>query len=256
MIRDGMSYIKTAEQFNVSHSVIVRLKQRLNQTGSVKECQRTRKPLKTTPKEDRLLKRLARQWPFSTANTLRSRWIVNRRISRRTLNRRLTNTKFRANASATDNTPQNNQALMGTWPYGMEYQVVTESALVVWKLFLLTPVDGRVRLWRPRNTAFLQEHIVCTTAFGGYGVTVWGWFALKCKLDLYVLGGTFTGQKYRHQSLCSLVVPHFDDHPLASRPILMDDNVRPHRIHIVEDYLQQKSIELLPYQPCHRIWIQ
>ena len=113
MVRGGMSYIKTAERFNVSHSVIVRLKQRVNQTGSVKERQRTGKPLKTTPKEDRLLKRLARQWPFSTANTLRSRWIVNRRISRRTLNRRLTNTKFRANASATDNTPQNNQALMG-----------------------------------------------------------------------------------------------------------------------------------------------
>jgi hypothetical protein len=42
---------------------------------------------------------------------------------------RLTNTKFRAKASATDNTPQNNQALIGTLPYGMEYQVVAEGAL-------------------------------------------------------------------------------------------------------------------------------
>jgi hypothetical protein len=166
-----------------------------------------------TPKEDRLLKRHARQCPFITANTLRSRWMVNRRISRRTLNRRLSNTKFRAKASSTDNTPQNNQALMGTWPYGMEYQVVVESALIGWKLFLLTPVDGRVRVWRPRNTAFLQKHIVCTTAFGGAGVTVWGCFSLNCKLDLYVLGGILTGQKYLHQSLCSLVVPHCDCHP-------------------------------------------
>ena len=46
-----MSYIKTAEQFNVSHSAIVRLKQRVNQTGSVKECQRTRKPLKRPQKK-------------------------------------------------------------------------------------------------------------------------------------------------------------------------------------------------------------
>jgi transposase len=61
MVRGGMSYIKTAERFNVSHSVIVRLKQCVNQTGSVKERQRTGKPLKTTPKEDGLLKRLARQ---------------------------------------------------------------------------------------------------------------------------------------------------------------------------------------------------
>jgi transposase len=129
MVRGGMSYIKTAERFNVSHSVIVRLKQCVNQTGSVKERQRTGKPLKTTTKENGLIKRLARQWSFSTANTLRSRWIVNRRISRRTLKRRLTNTKFRAKASATDNTPQNNQALIGTLPYGMEYQVVAEGAL-------------------------------------------------------------------------------------------------------------------------------
>jgi hypothetical protein len=39
----GMSYIKTAERFNVSHSVIVRLKQRVNQTESVKERKKDRK---------------------------------------------------------------------------------------------------------------------------------------------------------------------------------------------------------------------
>jgi transposase len=84
------------KRFNVSHSVIVRLKQRVNQTGSVKERQRTERSLKMTPREDRLLKRLTRQQPFSTTNTLRSQWIVNGRISRRTVNRRLNSTMFRA----------------------------------------------------------------------------------------------------------------------------------------------------------------
>ena len=41
MIIGGMSYRQTTERFNVSHSVIVRLKQRVNQTGDVKERQRT-----------------------------------------------------------------------------------------------------------------------------------------------------------------------------------------------------------------------
>ena len=36
------------------------------------------------------------------------------------------------------------------------------------------------------------------------------------------------GQKYRDQILRSLVVPHFDGHPLASRSILMDGNARSH----------------------------
>jgi transposase len=86
---------QTAERFNVSHSVIVPLKQRVNQTGSVKELHRTERSLKMTPREDRLLKRLARQQPFSTTNTLRSQWIVNGRISRRTVSRRLNSARFR-----------------------------------------------------------------------------------------------------------------------------------------------------------------
>ena len=87
---------QTAERFNVSHSVIVRLKRRVNQTGSVKERQRTERSLKKTPREDRLLKRLARQLPFSTTNTLRSQWIVNGRISRWTVNRRPNSARFGA----------------------------------------------------------------------------------------------------------------------------------------------------------------
>jgi hypothetical protein len=64
-----------------------------------RECKRTprtERSLKMTPREDRFLKRLARQQPFSTTNTLRSRWIVNGRISRRTANRRLNSARFRA----------------------------------------------------------------------------------------------------------------------------------------------------------------
>ena len=76
---------------------------------------------------------------------------------------------------------------------------------------------------------------MCTTAFGGAGVTVWGCFSLNCKLDLYVLDGTLTGQKYSDQILHPLVVHHFDCHPLASRLILMNANVRTHRACIVQD---------------------
>jgi predicted metal-binding membrane protein len=45
----------------------------------------------------------------------------------------------------------------------------------IWsRYFCPHPVDGRVRIWRPRNTTFQQEHIVGTTAFGGGGFSVWG----------------------------------------------------------------------------------
>jgi transposase len=64
------AYRQTTERFNVSHSVIVRLKQRVNQTGNAKEHQRTWQLLKTARREDRLIKRFARQQLFSNANTL------------------------------------------------------------------------------------------------------------------------------------------------------------------------------------------
>ena len=260
MVRGGMSYRQTAERFNVSHSVIVRLKQRVNQTGSVQEHQRTWKSLKTTPRANRFLIGLARQQPFSTANTLRSRWIVNGRISRRTINRRLNNTRFRARRPIKRSLLTIcHKTVRLQWTRDHMRLNIRSWQRVHWSdesRFMLNPVDGRIRVWRQRNTAFLQEHIVDTTAFGGGGFPVWEWFSLNCRLDLYVLDGTLTGQMYHDQTLCPLVVPHFDCHPLASRPILMGDNARPHRARIVQDYLQQEAIELCIGQPCPRIWMR
>ena len=76
-----------------------------------------------------------------------------------------------------------------------------------------------------------------------------------------MLDGTLTGQKYLDQILRPLVVPHFDNHPLANRPIFMDDNARPHRARVVQDYLQQEAIQRLPWpamspdmNPIEHVW--
>ena len=94
--------------------------------------------------------------------------------------------------------------------------------------FLLRPTDGRARVWRQRNSSFQDNHIWGTTAFGSGGVTVWGCFSFDCKLVLYVFDGNLTGQKYRDNVLAPRVVPLFDNHALADRPMLMEDNARPH----------------------------
>ena len=36
------------------------------------------------------------------------------------------------------------------------------------------------------------------------------------------------GGAYRHNMLSAQVVPHFDSHALSDRPIVTDDNTRPH----------------------------
>ena len=91
------------------------------------------------------------------------------------------------------------------------------------------------------NTSFQDNHILGTTAFGGGGVTVWGCFSFDCKLDLYVLDGNLTGQKHRDNVLAPRVVPHFDNHALADRPMFMDDNARTHRTRIVQHFFTARG---------------
>jgi hypothetical protein len=50
--------------------------------------------------------------------------------------------------------------------------------------FILHHIDGRMRVWRPKNTAYREQHILGTTAFGGGGVTVWGCFSMWCRMNL------------------------------------------------------------------------
>jgi hypothetical protein len=66
MHNDGFSYRRVADHFRVNHSIIVRLMQLFLQTGNVTDRPRAGRPRKTTPREDRLISRRARQRPFST----------------------------------------------------------------------------------------------------------------------------------------------------------------------------------------------
>jgi transposase len=47
--------------------------------------------------------------------------------------------------------------------------------------------------------------------------------------------------------LAPCVVPHFDNHALADRPMFMDDNARPHRARIVQHFLQQEAVQTIPW---------
>ena len=96
MHNGGFSHRRVADHFRVNHSIIVRLMQRFRQTANVTDRPRAGRPRKTTPREDRLISRRARQRPFRTAGALRGTLAFGGQISTRTVNRRLHHQGMRA----------------------------------------------------------------------------------------------------------------------------------------------------------------
>jgi hypothetical protein len=62
--------------------------------------------------------------------------------------------------------------------------------------FPLHVTDGRMRIWRHKNTAYIPRNIQPTVPYGGGSVMVWGCISHDCKLDLVTIQGNLTGDQY------------------------------------------------------------
>ena len=189
MQNSGFSHRRVADHFRVDHSIIVRLMQRFRQTGNVTDRPRAGRPRKTTPREDWLISRRARQRPFSTAGALRGNLAFGGHISTRTVIRRLHHQGMRGRRPI--KRPQltlRHRHARFDWSHdhlGWTIRTWRRVNCSDETLFLLRPTDGRARVWRQRNTSFQDNHILGTIDFGGGGVTVWGCFSFDCKLDFH-----------------------------------------------------------------------
>ena len=95
-----------------------------------------------------------------------------------------------------------------------------------------------------------QIHIQETMLFGGGSVMAWGCVLRDCKLDL-VTDDQCEGNRiwlgYQRDIMETVVVPHFDNHALATRPVFMNNNARPHRTRALMDSLQRNAITTIPW---------
>jgi transposase len=96
MHNGGFSHRRVADHFRVNHSIIVRLMQRLRQTGNVTDRPRAGRSRLTTLREDRLISRRTRQRPFSTDGALRGNLAFGGHISTCTVIRHLHHQGMRA----------------------------------------------------------------------------------------------------------------------------------------------------------------
>ena len=70
---------------------------------------------------------------------------------------------------------------------------------------------------------------------------VWGGISVRSRTELLVLNGTLTGQRYINEVLQPVVLPFVQQ----LHVVLQDDNARPHRARIVQQFLQQNNVDHL-----------
>lgn len=261
----GNSMRQIGNQLGHHHTSISRLIRKYQQTNDVKDRPRTGRPRCTTQREDRALSRLVRLRPFATSIALKRAWLPNRRFSLKTLRNRLHSAGYYARRPIRRPllTRQHKQARL-EWCRARRRWNLANWRKVHWSdesRFLLFHTDGRARVWRQPNSAYAQRHIMEQVPFGGGSIMIWGCLSHDCKLELVTVRGNLNGERYREEILNRIVVPHFDDHPLLTRPIFMDDNARPHRARAVIDFLQQEAVTTLPWparspdlNPIEHVW--
>ena len=201
---------------------------------------RSGRPRVISDRDDRALQRFVRLMPFATSPVLKQQWLPNRRMSTRTVRNRLKSArkKSRRVIKRPLLADRHRRTRLGTW---RKIHWSDESR------FLLHVTDGRMMGWRRKNTAYTPKNIQPTVPYGGGSVMVWGCISHDCKLDVVTIQGKLTGDQYIRDLLQPVVVPHLDNHPLATRYVYMDDNAKPHRSRTVTAYLQSEAVTSVPW---------
>ena len=130
------------------YTVVSRLVRKHTQTNNVKDLPRSGRPRVTSDRDDRALQRLVRRMPFATSPVLKQHWLPNRRLSTRTarvIKRPLLADRHRRTRLA--------------WCLARRGWNLRTWRKIHWSdesRFLLHVTDGRMRVWRHKNTAYTQ----------------------------------------------------------------------------------------------------
>ena len=252
MIQSGMKQHQVAARFGVHSSTIGRLRDRFQQTTSVKDYPRSGRPRKTTHQDDR---------------SIRLRVLRKRKISAKQLQYELRRNR---NVMVSVQTVRNRIRRAGLKSYrpykGLVLSPVHRAARLRWSRlyqrytlarwnrvlvtdesrFMLSKVDGRERVWRRPNERLADACISENDRYGGGGsVMVWGGISGRYRTDLVVVQGNLTGIRYRDEILMRHVHPFMTNHPDVN--LFQHDNARPHTARVCQAYLQNAGIQVMDW---------
>ena len=112
----------------------------------------------------------------------------------------------------------------------------------------LQPDNRRRRIWRQSGQAERLRHTVQLVQQSGGSLMFWSGIMWGWRTPLVVMGGVETAIRYRNDILRPRVQPYRQN--FERKLVLMDDNSRPHREHLVNEFLHDNNIARLEWPAC------
>jgi hypothetical protein len=238
----GMSFKTVGRQVGYHYTVVSRLVRKHTQTNNVKDLPKSGRPRVTSGRDDRALQRLVRRMPFGISPVLKQHWLPNRPLSTRTARNRLESAGLKSRRIIKRPLlADRHRRTRLAWYFARRDWNLRTWRKIHWSdesRFLLHITDDRMRVWRNKNTTYTpKEHPAnCPLRWrlsDGLGVYL-SWLQAGFSHHIRQPNWWSVHQRRLATSCC----PHFDNHPLATRPVYMDDKARPHRSRAVTVYLQ------------------
>ncbi|GBL99184.1 Transposable element Tc1 transposase [Araneus ventricosus] len=260
------SQFHICREFNLTPSVVCNLWKQFQDAVSNERKPGQGRPRATTATEDRYLSIIARRNRGATASQLsRDMYAATgTRVSRVTVSKKLHETGLFARRPVVCVPPTStNSGVRLAWCREHRDWSIDQWATVLFtdeSRFSLNTNSRRPFIWREPGTRYLPSNVREIDHYGGGGLMVWAGIMLDGQTPLHVFErGTVTGVRYRDEILEPYVRPFRG--AVGPEFILMDDNARPYRALLVDDFLESEDIRRMDWtarypdlNPTEHVW--